>query len=138
MLALNVCSGYPDMPTLAFDEVDAGIGGQTARSVGKLLKQLAFEHQVLVVTHLAQVAAFADQHFYVEKIEQDGRTTTNIQQLDAAEREAELARMLSGSDSATAIAHAKELLQESQQQSIDAKKTTKTTKKKQLAGAGHV
>ncbi len=140
MLALNVCSGYPDMPTLAFDEVDAGIGGQTARSVGKLLKQLAFDHQVLVVTHLAQVAAFADQHFYVEKIEQEGRTTTNIQQLSDAEREAELARMLSGSDSATAIAHAKELLEESQQQSIDAKHVTKkTTKKKakQLEGAGH-
>lgn len=147
MLALNVCSGYPDMPTLAFDEVDAGIGGQTARSVGKLLKQLAVEHQVLVVTHLAQVAAFADHHFHVEKIEKDGRTTTNIQQLDDAEREAELARMLSGSDSATAIAHAKELLEESQQQSIENiknttakqnKKSKKTTKKKELAGTGHV
>jgi len=129
------------MPTLAFDEVDAGIGGQTARSVGKLLKQLAYDHQVLVVTHLAQVAAFADQHFYVEKIEQDGRTTTNIQHLDDDEREAELARMLSGSDSATAIAHAKELLEESQQQSIDAKQTKKkkkSTKKKTLAGAGRV
>jgi len=144
MLALNVCSGYPDMPTLAFDEVDAGIGGQTARSVGRLLKQLAFEHQVLVVTHLAQVAAFADHHFYVEKIEKDGRTTTSIQQLDDVQREAELARMLSGSDSATAIAHAKELLEESQQQSLNnmdakqTKKSKKTSKKKQLAGAGRV
>ena len=141
MLSLNVCSGYPDMPTLAFDEVDAGIGGQTARSVGKLLKQLAYEHQVLVVTHLAQVAAFADNHFHVEKTEQAGRTTTSIHQLNDAEREAELARMLSGSDSATAIAHARELLEESQQQSNDndAKQAKKKTKKKtkQLAGAGH-
>ncbi len=141
MLALNVCSGYPDMPTLAFDEVDAGIGGQTARSVGRLLKQLAADHQVLVVTHLAQVAAFADHHFYVEKVEKDGRTTTSIQHLDDDEREAELARMLSGSDTATAIAHAKELLEESQQQSLDAQKnkaTKKAKKKKQLEETGHV
>lgn len=111
MLALNVVTGT-DSPTLIFDEVDAGIGGQTARVVGRLLATLARDHQVLVVTHLAQVAAFADKHFVVEKQQQDGRTTTQVRQLDSDERERELARMLSGSVSDTAIAHARELLAE--------------------------
>ncbi len=111
MLALNVVTGT-DSPTLIFDEVDAGIGGQTARVVGRLLATLARDHQVLVVTHLAQVAAFADKHFVVEKQQQDGRTTTQVRQLDSDERERELARMLSGSVSDTARAHARELLAE--------------------------
>jgi DNA repair protein RecN (Recombination protein N) len=133
MLALNVVTGT-DSPTLIFDEIDAGIGGQTARAVGRLLATLARDHQVLVVTHLAQVAAFADKHFVVEKQQQDGRTTTNVRQLDkldndvvsaigssevgsdeamgSNERERELARMLSGSVSDTARAHARELLAE--------------------------
>lgn len=111
MLALNVVTGT-DSPTLIFDEVDAGIGGQTARVVGRLLATLARDHQVLVVTHLAQVAAFADRHFVVEKQQQAGRTTTHVRQLDGDERERELARMLSGSVSDTARAHARELLAE--------------------------
>ncbi|MEM6430107.1 MAG: DNA repair protein RecN [Deinococcota bacterium] len=111
MLALNVVTGT-DCPTLIFDEVDAGIGGQTARVVGRLLAELAQDHQVLVVTHLAQVAAFADHHFLVAKQEQDGRTTTHVQKLDATRREHELARMLSGNVSDTALAHARELLAE--------------------------
>ena len=109
MLAVNVVTGS-DVATLIFDEVDAGIGGQTARAVGALLQRLAVGRQVLVVTHLAQVAAFADAHFYVEKLEQNGRTVTSVRRLDAAEREAELARMLSGSVTDTALAHARELL----------------------------
>lgn len=109
MLGLNVVSGS-DLPTLVFDEVDAGIGGQTARAVGALLKRLAEDHQVLVVTHLPQVAAFADTQFLVDKHEQDGRTVTRIRELGAAEREAELARMLSGAVTDTARAHARELL----------------------------
>jgi DNA repair protein RecN (Recombination protein N) len=80
--------------------------------VGRLLATLARDHQVLVVTHLAQVAAFADKHFVVEKQQQDGRTTTQVRQLDSDERERELARMLSGSVSDTARAHARELLAE--------------------------
>ncbi|MEM7734353.1 MAG: DNA repair protein RecN [Deinococcota bacterium] len=111
MLALNVVTGT-DCPTLIFDEVDAGIGGQTARVVGRLLAALARKHQVLVVTHLAQVAAFADHHFLVSKNEDAGRTTTRVQKLDEANRERELARMLSGSISDTALAHARELLAE--------------------------
>lgn len=113
MLALNVVTGS-QQPTLVFDEVDAGLGGETARTVGSLLKRLAEHHQVLVVTHLPQVAAFADAHFKVEKREQAGRTVTRVTPLSGAEREAELARMLSGARTKTALAHARELLAEAQ------------------------
>ena len=95
MLALNVVTGS-QQPTLVFDEVDAGLGGETARTVGSLLKRLAKQHQVLVVTHLPQVAAFADAHFKVEKREQAGRTVTRVTRLEGSSREAELARMLPG------------------------------------------
>lgn len=117
MLGLNVATGS-DLPTLVFDEVDAGIGGQTAREVGALLKRLAADHQVLVVTHLAQVAAFADQQFFVEKVETEGRTVTRVRELGPKEREAELARMLSGAVTDKALAHARELLQEVQAVSL--------------------
>lgn len=109
MLALNVVTGS-DVPTLAFDEVDTGIGGQAARAVGALLKQLARDHQVLVVTHLPQVAAYADAQFFVDKLERAGRTVTRVTRLEPAEREAELARMLSGAVTEKALAHARELL----------------------------
>lgn len=112
MLGLNVVTGS-DLPVLAFDEVDAGIGGKTARAVGSLLKELAKHHQVLVVTHLPQVAAFADTQFYVEKQEVAGRTVTRVTRLEPHERELELARMLSGSTTEAAVANARELLTES-------------------------
>jgi DNA repair protein RecN (Recombination protein N) len=111
MLGLNVVTGS-DVPTLAFDEVDAGIGGGTGRAVGVTLKALAKDRQVLVVTHLPQVAAFADGHFLVEKIEQKGRTVTRVRRLEGTKREEELARMLAGSLSDKALAHAKELLED--------------------------
>jgi DNA repair protein RecN (Recombination protein N) len=83
--------------TLVFDEVDAGIGGRVADSVGERLKQLARENQVLSVTHLPQIACFADHHYVVEKAERAGRTFASVQYLATAqERAAELARMLSG------------------------------------------
>lgn len=113
MLALNVVTGT-EQPTLVFDEVDAGLGGETARTVGELLKRLAAGHQVLVVTHLAQVAAYADAHFKVEKREHSGRTLTHVTRLSGGAREAELARMLSGAKTKTALAHARELLAEAQ------------------------
>jgi DNA repair protein RecN (Recombination protein N) len=113
MLGLNVVTGS-DVPILAFDEVDAGIGGKTAKAVGELLKHLAQHHQVLVVTHLPQVAAFADAQFYVEKREEKNRTVTRVMRLEPHERELELARMLSGSTTDAAIANAKELLIEAQ------------------------
>jgi DNA repair protein RecN (Recombination protein N) len=84
-------------PTFIFDEVDAGIGGRVAESVGERLKRLARDAQVLCVTHLAQIACFADRHLYVEKFERGGRTVTAVKPLDGQkERAAELARMLSG------------------------------------------
>jgi DNA repair protein RecN (Recombination protein N) len=85
--------------TLIFDEVDAGIGGAAAEIVGRKLKQLARFHQVLCVTHLAQIAAFADSHFVVEKEEGRGSTRSRVTELKAPERAAEVARMLGGDES---------------------------------------
>lgn len=109
MLALNLVTGS-ELPTLAFDEVDAGIGGVAATHVAALLARLAEDHQVIVVTHLAQVAAHADAHFVVEKSEQGGRTLTRVRRVREVEREAELARMLAGETSEAALQHARELL----------------------------
>ncbi|MEM8706179.1 MAG: DNA repair protein RecN [Actinomycetota bacterium] len=109
MLALRlVLSAGP--PTLVFDEVDAGIGGDVANTVGASLADLATTHQVLVVTHLAQVAAFADQHVAIMKHDVEGRTVSEATVLDDEARITELSRMLSGSpDSASARDHATEL-----------------------------
>lgn len=82
--------------TLVFDEVDAGVGGSAAEAVGRRLKKLAGSSQVLCVTHLPQIAGFADHHYYVEKHEAQGRTLASIKELSAAERTREIGRMLSG------------------------------------------
>ena len=110
MLALRlVLSEAP--PTLVFDEVDAGIGGTAASAVGRALAALAVDHQVLVVTHLPQVAAWADVQVGIVKREVDDSTYTEAHVLDPDARQIEIARMLSGSpDSATARRHASELL----------------------------
>lgn len=112
MLALRlVLSGGP--ATMVFDEVDAGIGGRSASDVGRCLADLARRHQVLVVTHLAQVAAFADQQVAVVKQLDGSVTATTVTVLDDSERVVELSRMLSGSpESSTARDHASELLAE--------------------------
>ena len=81
-------------PTLVFDEVDSGIGGAVAESVGKRLSRLAAGQQVLCVTHLAQIAAFADHHYFVAKKEQKGRIATSIEELGRQERVRELGRMI--------------------------------------------
>lgn len=98
--------------TFVFDEVDAGIGGRVAEAVGKRLKRLALEAQVLCVTHLPQIACFADHHYYVEKFERGGRTTTKITYLESQQaRAGELARMLSGSRITDAVLkHAADML----------------------------
>ena len=100
------------MPTMVFDEVDAGVGGRAAIEVGRRLARLARDHQVIVVTHLAQVAAFADRHIVVDKPgqHQHGVTSSDVRVVDGADRVAELARMLAGTDSETAREHAAELL----------------------------
>lgn len=110
MLALrSVLSEAP--PILVFDEVDAGIGGQAGLAVGKALGALGHRHQVLVVTHLPQVAAFADAHLVVEKRQHDDATVSELSIVEGEDRLVELARMLSGRpDSASARRHAEELL----------------------------
>jgi DNA repair protein RecN (Recombination protein N) len=115
MLALRlVLTEAPD--TLVFDEVDAGIGGATATAVGRALAALAARHQVLVVTHLPQVAAYADAQVQVTKHTKRSRTSTSAAVLDVDDRVVELARMLSGSpDSDTARGHAKEMLADADQ-----------------------
>ena len=82
--------------TLVFDEIDAGVGGSAAEAVGRRLKKLAGTSQVLCVTHLAQIAGFADHHYFVEKHAERGRTVTTIEELNAAARTAKSSRMLSG------------------------------------------
>ena len=108
MLALELMLGRTDASsTFVFDEIDAGIGGQTATEVGARLKRLASSRQVIVVTHLAQVAAFGDQHLVIEK--KDG--TTNVREVRGDEREAELTRMMGGDPhSAAARRHASQVL----------------------------
>ena len=90
-------------PTLVFDEVDAGIGGRTADPVGRSLWALARNHQVLVVTHLPQIAAHADAHFRISKRERDGRTVTEVERLDREGRIVELAAMLGGGPAPPAL-----------------------------------
>lgn len=111
MLALkSVLGKADDVPVLVFDEVDAGIGGVTGLAVGARLAGLAENRQVLVVTHLPQVAAYAVHHLVVHKIVTDGRTVTMVEPVDGDRRVAEIARMLSGSDTDASFAHADELL----------------------------
>lgn len=112
MLAIEVVlAGTDPVPTFVFDEVDAGVGGKAAVEVGRRLARLARSAQVLVVTHLPQVAAFADHHLVVVKSD-DGRvTSSDVTAVDEADRVRELSRMLAGmEDSTTAMAHAEELL----------------------------
>lgn len=111
MLALKgVLGAADDVPVLVFDEVDAGIGGMTATSVGRRLKELAGRHQVLVVTHLAQVAVFADRHIVVEKHLTDESVSTSVRVVAGQDRLVEISRMLAGVESEAGLAHAEELL----------------------------
>lgn len=100
--------------TLVFDEIDAGIGGKTALAVAQRLAQLAQIHQVIVITHLAQIAVLADSHYLVDRSSKDGQTLTTITHLDAEQRVGEIARMLSGSADTEALAHAQKMLEDSQ------------------------
>ena len=97
--------------TLVFDEIDSGIGGRAAEAVGKKLKQLARTKQVLCITHLPQIASFADQHYLIEKRESGGRTKTSVRPLDSEERTREIARMMSGAKlTDTSLKHAEQML----------------------------
>ena len=117
-LALKTCLAAPQRShdaapqrTLVFDEVDAGIGGSAAEGVGRRLKTLATANQVLCVTHLAQIASFADHHYYVEKRETKGRTVAQVEELDRQGRTREIGRMLSGHElTPEALKHAERLI----------------------------
>jgi DNA repair protein RecN (Recombination protein N) len=117
-LALKTCLAAPKrvddtapMRTLVFDEVDAGIGGSAAEGVGRRLKKLAAANQVICVTHLAQIASFADHHYCVEKREVKGRTVAGIEELDKQGRTREIGRMLSGQElTPEALKHAERLI----------------------------
>ena len=97
--------------TLIFDEIDAGIGGAVADTVGRLMKQLGRERQVLAVTHLAQVAACADRHLIVSKSMRSGQAASDVQPVAGEARVAEVARMLGGERLATSLAHAQQLIE---------------------------
>ena len=97
--------------TMVFDEIDTGIGGRAAEAVGKKLKTLARANQVLWVTHLPQIATFADHHYVIEKKDRNGRTRTSIRPITGDERTEEVARMLSGSKlTDTSRKHAEQMI----------------------------
>lgn len=118
-LALKTCllpdskpAGKKSVPrTLVFDEIDSGVGGRVAESLGERLKRLSRHHQVLCVTHLPQVAGFADAHYFVDKQERNQKTFASVTELGKADRVTELARMISGAKvTAAAVEHAQEML----------------------------
>ena len=114
MLACKVVLGNADgVDTLVFDEVDAGVGGSTARSLAAVLADLARTHQVIVVTHLAQVAVRGERHYLVAKSEgPSGVPETTLRELSGEDRVAEISRMLSGDTNEISLEHARELLGE--------------------------
>jgi DNA repair protein RecN (Recombination protein N) len=111
MLALGGLGPAAGAGTLVFDEIDAGIGGNTARVVGERLKALGTEHQVLCITHLPQVASLADVHFRLEKSIGDGQALASVERLEGEAVVEEIRRMLGGEQSdEAATEHARELL----------------------------
>ena len=115
MLAIKrILAGSHFVPTLVFDEVDSGIGGRVAAILGRKLKEISTHHQVLCITHIASVAAWADNHIHVEKLQGKGRTTVTAKYLSGEERVLELARMMGGMEPTRGIVEsARELLEES-------------------------
>jgi DNA repair protein RecN (Recombination protein N) len=112
MLAIKASlSGRDNIPILVFDEIDAGISGRIAGKVGKVMKQLAKEHQIIAITHLPQIAAVSDRHFYIEKIEEKGHTVTSINTLTKEEKVTEIAKLISGENvTELSLKSAKELI----------------------------
>ena len=113
MLGLKTILAKSDrIPVLIFDEIDVGIGGRMAQMVGKKLFNLSQTHQIICITHLPQIAAFAQSHYLVEKVVSKGRTYTRVKKLSHSERVEELARMMGGKEvTKVSIQHAQELLE---------------------------
>ncbi|MBP3568811.1 MAG: DNA repair protein RecN [Lachnospiraceae bacterium] len=111
MLAMkSVLAEQDEIPTLIFDEIDTGISGRTAQMVSEKMAQIGATHQILCITHLSQIAAMADAHFLIEKSVEEGRTKTEIRELEKEEIYTELARMLGGAEITTAVVeNAKEM-----------------------------
>ncbi len=121
MLALKVVlSGLDMIPTLVFDEVDQGIGGEVAVQVADALADVAASRQVLVITHLPQIAARAGHHLTIAKSSDGGIATSDIRVVDGEERVKEIARMLGDADGATTRKHAEELLKKRRRQKTTA------------------
>ncbi|MDE5994766.1 MAG: DNA repair protein RecN, partial [Oscillospiraceae bacterium] len=100
MLAIkNVLASNDEIQTLVFDEIDTGVSGRTAQKIGIKLKEVSFDRQVLCVTHLAQIAAFADSHYLISKSEKENKTFTDVKHIDYSERVSELSRIIGGIDS---------------------------------------
>jgi len=137
MLALEVVLADADpVPTMVFDEVDAGVGGRAAVEIGRRLARLAASHQVIVVTHLPQVAAYADRHVVVDKRgpQRNGVAQGRVRTLSEADRIVELARMLAGlDDTSTGRAHAEELLDTASREKSQARAPGATTRRKASA-----
>ena len=122
MLALKtILANVDSVPVLVFDEVDANVGGEIGKMVGQRLKGIGANHQVVCITHLPQVAALGENHFVVEKDQSGDRANVCIEKLDAGDdsRIIELARMLGDREAGSALSHAKELLSESAQVSVE-------------------
>ena len=100
-----------DVETLIFDEIDTGISGHAAGNVSALMKKISLNHQIIAITHLAQIASRADRHILVSKKEEKGRTVSHLRYITGAEKVREIARLLSGDDSKIALEHAKSLLE---------------------------
>lgn len=129
MLALkSLCAQGAGVPTIVFDEIDVGIGGVTAQRVGEKLMQLGAEAQVLCVTHLPQVANYADNHLVVEKQVLDGRTRLTVRELDEDQRVEEVARMYGDKQGRTALEHARQALAEAARQRQQMRNGTKVEK----------
>jgi len=113
MLALkSILSEADETPTLVFDEIDVGVGGRSGQVVGETLWSLTKSHQVIVITHLPQIAAFGDAHYQISKSERDGRVVSTIQELDQPVRQEELAAMLDGTPvSASSLQSAAEMIE---------------------------
>lgn len=117
MLAIKTClSSTNEISTYLFDEIDAGISGKTAKVVGEKLAKIARNTQIIAVSHLAQIAVMSDREFLIEKSEQEGKTLTNVFQLDKEEQIQEIVRLLGGEGKDEyAFKHAKELISQAKE-----------------------
>ena len=113
MLAFkNILATYDNIPSLIFDEIDAGISGRTAQIVGEKIKSISKNHQVICVTHLPQIAALGDNHFLIEKMDKSGKTQIHVKKLKYEERVDEISRLIAGVNlTETTKQHAREMLE---------------------------